>query len=208
MGPKIIFERNSNLNGTDFGDCDVEVATAAREFYFQGNITSEDLKQYINLWSDVEVWFGTEKMIQYLTGHVPLYHYILYFQDLFSITLDPNVLGRDLGVSHMDETFYIWDMYGLNAHTGVIDSWWSEANKINSKRMLEMWTNFVKYLNPTPGIYSSVYLGDFVWEQVTPSYHSYLRIDEILEMEMTSEYMERMQFWDKVLTDCRDISKL
>ena len=28
----------------------------------------------------------------------------------------------------------MWDMYGLNAELGFLDNWWSQDNKINSKR--------------------------------------------------------------------------
>ena len=28
----------------------------------------------------------------------------------------------------------MWDMYGLNAELGFLDTWWSQENKINSKR--------------------------------------------------------------------------
>ena len=73
-------------------------------------------------------------MIKYLAPHAPVYHYLMYFQDLFSFTTNPNVLGRDLGVSHADEIAYMWDIFGLNAGTGIYDTWWSEANKLNSKR--------------------------------------------------------------------------
>ena len=75
-------------------------------------------------------------------------------QDLFSISTNPNSLGRseyfycfiflyfdiscmrlrNLGVCHADDLFYMWDMYGLNAELGLLDTWWSQANKLNSKR--------------------------------------------------------------------------
>ena len=73
-------------------------------------------------------------MIQYLAPYTTVYHYLMFFQDLFSFSTNPNVLGRDLGVSHADELSYMWDLFGLNAGTGVYDAWWSEANKLNSKR--------------------------------------------------------------------------
>ena len=28
----------------------------------------------------------------------------------------------------------MWDMYGLNAELGFLDTWWSQDNKLNSKR--------------------------------------------------------------------------
>ena len=133
-GIKNIFIRIPALNKSDYGPCDVHISQKARRFYFGGNITAEDLKQFINLNSDVQFWYGTHKMIQYLAPYTTVYHYLMYFQDLFSFSTNPNVLGRDLGVSHADELSYMWDLFGLNAGTGIYDAWWSEANKLNSKR--------------------------------------------------------------------------
>ena len=45
------------------------------------------------------------------------------------------MLVRNLGVCHADDLFYMWDMYGLNAELGLLDTWWSQANKLNSKRL-------------------------------------------------------------------------
>ena len=72
--------------------------------------------------------------------------------------------------------------------------------------MLEMWTNFVKFLNPTPQLESEV-LEDVIWESVEPGNHKYMRIDKELFMEMTNEYKERMNFWRKALEECKSLSK-
>ena len=96
--------------------------------------------------------------------------------------------------------------------------------------MLEMWTNFVKYLDPTPGLEDSENLGETKWRQVrgmvelmvlmmmvmimmglkvmmifqvTLEKHTYLRIDSELVMEMTEEYRERMEFWHRALAACQ-----
>jgi len=205
LGPFYIFDRIPALNKSDFGACDVEVAKAARQFYFQDNITSEDLQQFINLNTDVQFWFGTDKMIKYLSPHTPVYQYILYFQDLFSISTNPNSLGRNLGVCHADDLFYMWDMYGLNAELGLLDTWWSQANKLNSKRMLELWTNFIKYLDPTPPDHISEVLEKISWTQVTESEHSYLKIDSELSMDMSEEYRQRMEFWQEMEALCNSL---
>lgn len=70
--------------------------------------------------------------------------------------------------------------------------------------MLEMWTNFVKYLDPTPGP-GGPDLGETRWQQVSESEHSYLRIDRELSMERTEEYQERMEFWRSTLASCGQI---
>ena len=88
---------NSNFDKHFFSDIttrDIEISRLARQFYFGEEITEDDLKQFINLNSDVQFWFGTDKLINYLSPHVPVFHYILYFQDMFSFTINPNTLGK------------------------------------------------------------------------------------------------------------------
>ena len=41
--------------------------------------------------------------------------------------------------------------------------------------MLEMWSNFVKYLNPTPPDSQSEALANVTWTPVTADNHQYLR---------------------------------
>ena len=68
--------------------------------------------------------------------------------------------------------------------------------------MLEMWTNFIKFLDPTPD-QDSENLGDVKWEVVTPGNHKYLKIDTELSMEMTPEYRDRINFWKTTLELCQ-----
>ena len=96
--------------------------------------------------------FGTDKLINYLCPHVPVFQYILHFQDMFSFTINPNILGtvgltlkvrinfvcfllyQDLGVGHADDLAYMWDIFSLNMDTGLYDIWWSQADQLNSRR--------------------------------------------------------------------------
>jgi len=201
-GPTYIFDRETRLNGSDITECDIIISTFARQFYFGDTIDQDDLKQFINLNSDVQFWYGTDKLIKLLSPHVSVFHYILFFQDLLSFTINPNVLGTDLGVGHADDLAYLWDIYGLNSGTNLYDFWWSQADKKNSRRMLEMWSNFVKYLNPTPADNVSQDLAGVVWKSVTQDSHEYLRIDEELYMEMTQEYQDRINFWRNATQYC------
>ena len=59
---------------------------------------------------------------------------ISLLQDMFSFTLHPATLGTDLGVAHADDIAYLWDIFSLNSGTGLYDLWWSEADKLNSRR--------------------------------------------------------------------------
>merc|ERR1712241_1215167 len=109
---------------------------------------------------------------------------------MFSFALNPATLGEDrrvsslltsvlpgseLGVAHADELPYLFDLFGLNSGTGLYDIWWSEADQLNSDRMLRLWSNFVKELDPTPDMELGV-----TWEPVSAGNHKYLRIDRNL----------------------------
>ena len=59
-----IFDRETRLNGSDITECDIIISTLARQFYFGGTIDQDDLKQFINLNSDVQFWYGTDKLIK------------------------------------------------------------------------------------------------------------------------------------------------
>merc|ERR1711879_921782 len=104
----------------------------------------------------------------------------------------------DLGVGHADDLAYMWDIFSLNMESGLYDIWWSEADQLNSRRMLELWSNFIKYGNPTPPGLESDALQGVEWIPVTKGSHQYLRIDKELTMEMTDEYRQRMDFWKNI----------
>ena len=63
-GPTYIFDREARLNGSDITECDIMISTLARQFYFGDTIDQDDLKQFINLNSDVQFWYGTDKLIK------------------------------------------------------------------------------------------------------------------------------------------------
>jgi len=78
-----------------------------------------------------------------------------------------------------------------------------KKDKLNSKRMLEMWSNFVKYLDPTPpSSAASEALAGVQWLPVTAESKQYLKIDEELTMEMTEEYQTRINFWKNATLAC------
>ena len=185
----------------------------AREFYFGEEITEDDLKQFINLNTDVQFWWEVsvrspaEGDVEVRDGHVdqpgggagaggvPLHSLLPGHVQFRSAPLNTwcalrcelrktqNIqflkchAGSDLGVAHADELPYLFDLFGLNAGTGLYDIWWSEADKLNSARMLRMWSNFVKEQDPTP---VEADLG-VTWQPVTTTSHQYLRIDKLVQ---------------------------
>ena len=80
--------------------------------------------------------------------------------------------------------------------------------------MLELWSNFIKYGDPTPAGQDSEALQGVEWAPVTQGSHQYLRhgymfcynlikcvlfrIDKELSMEMTEDYKQRINFWRNI----------
>ena len=52
VGTGKLFERNPNLNGSDFGECDIQFARAAKDFYVGEQFSQESLEPVIQLISD------------------------------------------------------------------------------------------------------------------------------------------------------------
>ena len=69
-------------------------------------------------------------------------------------------------------------------------------------RLVKMWTNFAKRLDPTPEHDSEL---EFQWDKVERDNHRYLEIGQHLpEMKMEEDYRQRMEFWDQtVIKDWR-----
>ena len=83
-------------------------------------------------------------------------------------------------------------------------------------RLLEMWTNFVRFLEPTPADSGSEVLEGVDWQRVDPQDRSlsgffsfllsvareYLLIDTDLSMGVWPELQQRMEFWNTTLNNC------
>ena len=92
-------------------------------------------------------------------------------------------VGEVPGVSHADELFL--QFFGSSSL--------GSSDNLVSRHITTMWSNFIKFGDPTPPG------GDFVWDPVTKEKREYLVLDEVLKMEMSQEYTERMQFWRQIM---------
>ncbi|KAG5670711.1 hypothetical protein PVAND_000957 [Polypedilum vanderplanki] len=96
------------------------------------------------------------------------------------------------GVCHGDELGYLFYFGFFNVK---IDATSSEANV--KSRLLRLWTNFVKFGNPTPKGKADQLL-NLEWNPInstSPYQIPYLDITTMLEMKKNPE-QERMEFWD------------
>ncbi|XP_049865264.1 cholinesterase-like [Pectinophora gossypiella] len=91
------------------------------------------------------------------------------------------------GATHADEIGYLFDV-----------SLWKDEPTVEDQRIIDrittMWTNFVKYGDPTP---ETTELLPVKWQPITSkdSLHYYLNIDTEMKIE-TRPYNDRMAFWE------------
>ena len=87
------------------------------------------------------------------------------------------------GVSHADELFI--EFFG--------SSNLSTEDSIVSRHITHMWSNFVKFGDPTPPG------AEFAWDPITQDKREYLVLDTVLRMEKSADYTERMDFWRRIM---------
>ena len=73
---------------------------------------------------------GTHAMVNYLSPLVPVFQYVMRFQDDTSFSAAAYARGSGLGVSHADELFFLWKFSDLEN----LYDYWSVENRITKRR--------------------------------------------------------------------------
>ena len=192
-----MFLQKSLLNTTD--NCDAKYANKAKSFYFGERLDSEDLLAYITFGSDVKFGFPTNKYIDYMANSpVPVYSFIMTFQDNTSFSFGVGSVGKGLGIAHGDELPYLYKI-DKNYYDIPYEEW-SADNLRHSNRMCELWANFAKYGNPTPDEGSEL-LGYAKWEKYDSSNPSFMDLGLELKMMSDPDLLKRLAFWEDTLAN-------
>ena len=170
---------------------DVDLAFQILEHYCgTRNITLDHIGNITDMFTDSFFWVGVDKYIDYHLKYSsrPVFHYINHhLNDISQITwAGVPVLP---GVSHADELWIEWGPFlGLNRTL-------SQGDIEASLHLTELWSNFVKYGDPSPPGTDGV-----AWEEVTADSKKYLKLDSQMSMEArTDTYLDRMQYWRSIL---------
>ncbi|CAH0550118.1 unnamed protein product [Brassicogethes aeneus] len=94
------------------------------------------------------------------------------------------------GTSHCDDVGYLWK---YRIHPKIRPG---SPEDFYVRRMVKLWTNFVKYENPTPEVDNEHFEG-VLWKPISKTDLPCLNIDETLEMVKNPD-KERYQFWDSI----------
>merc|ERR1712179_71859 len=192
-----MFLQKSLLNTSD--NCDEKYASKAKNFYFGERLDSDDLLSYITFGSDVKFGFATNRYINYMTDSpVPVYNYIMSFQDNTSFSFGVGSVGKGLGIAHGDELPYQYKI-DKSYYDIPYDEWSSDSLR-HPNRMCELWANFAKYGNPTPDEGSEL-LGDAKWEKYDSSNPRFMDLGLEFKMMSDPDLLERLTFWRETLAN-------
>ncbi|XP_060525638.1 juvenile hormone esterase-like [Cylas formicarius] len=146
---------------------------------------SEDLSRTLKYFSDNIFGRSTLKQVKIQSNYTPVYWYQFSFAGTRSKDR-PAIQGAGK-VGHSDELAYLFKISTFPLAT--------EADYLTRKRMVKLWSNFAKTLDPTPD--ASDPLLNVTWPQVSPIDIQYLDIDEILRVKPNGKVKE-MEMWDNL----------
>ncbi|XP_023940841.1 juvenile hormone esterase-like [Bicyclus anynana] len=164
-----------------------EMEDIVRRFYIgDEEITAAVRDNLIDFDSDFDFAYPVQVSLQkYLeSGAKDIYYY------MFSYSGERNFVKKRLnitmsGAAHADEISYLFDIsYEKEAP--------SEGDQLVIDRMTTLWTNFVKYGDPTP---QTSDLLPVKWSPINEETYPYLDIDSELTLG-ARPYHQRMAFWE------------
>ncbi|XP_018568325.1 cholinesterase 1 [Anoplophora glabripennis] len=180
----------SSLIGNKYNMTKENKVTAGRKLrqIYTDRTFQEDIPAVIKFTSDEVFTTPTIRHAKLQSSYTDVYLYQFSYKGKMGGLNGMQVAGVT-GVGHAEELGYLWDA-PLSSDGSPDDP----QDLVTRQRLLTLWTNFVKYLNPTPKRDSL--LNNVVWEKLTRNNLVYLDINKTLEMKRNpKEYLK----WEKVL---------
>ncbi|XP_023310399.1 cholinesterase 1 [Anoplophora glabripennis] len=159
--------------------------TQLRQIYTDGTF-EDDPGQVVKFYGDDLFTTPSIRHAKLQSKYTDVYMYQFSYKGNMGGMKDLEVAGVR-GVAHAEDVVYFWD-------SRVPSDSDDPEDVITRHRLLTMWSNFVKYLNPTPEVNS--FLGNVTWEKVSPNNLVYLNINDTLEVETNpKEYLK----WERII---------
>ncbi|KAJ8923397.1 hypothetical protein NQ315_001955 [Exocentrus adspersus] len=155
-----------------------------REIYTDGTF-EDDVGAVVTFFSDEEFSTPMTRHAKLQSYYADVYLYQFSYKGKLGGQIDDD--DADLkGVGHTEELPYFW---GQNSNEPI-----DPDDEKTRHRLLTLWTNFVKYLNPTPE--EDDFLFNVTWEKVAPNKLVYINLNTTFEMqENPKKYLE----WEKII---------
>ncbi|XP_060524304.1 juvenile hormone esterase-like [Cylas formicarius] len=146
---------------------------------------ADHLGKYVKWESDNRFTRGVIKQGLLMSNYSPVYFYQFSYDGViggFNLTI-----AEADRVSHGEEQNYL----STPGAVGDLDS----GDALTHNRMIQMWTDFIKKLNPTPA--KLELLQNLIWPQVAPDSYQYLNINDTLKIENTPK-AEQFLAWQNL----------
>ncbi|XP_023311238.1 cholinesterase 2-like [Anoplophora glabripennis] len=191
--PKYFDSDLSNLIRNKFNmtkENKLTAGTRLRQIYTDGTF-EDDPGQVVKFYSDESFTTPVIRHAKLQSNYTDVYMYQFSYKGNMGDMKDVEIAGVR-GVCHGEDLGYLWDSHLSNGSNGSSGD--DPEDVITRQRLLTLWSNFVKYLNPTPEVDS--FLGNVTWEKVSPNNLVYLNINDTLEMQTNPrDYLK----WERII---------
>ncbi|XP_018573086.1 venom carboxylesterase-6 [Anoplophora glabripennis] len=151
------------------------VGEQIRKIYTDGELSS-NLSSAVRFYSDTSFTRAIRRYAEIQSQFTDVYFYqFSYFGEMSRFTeIDLPGAGK---VPHVGDNHYLWTINNnSNVHIYPV------ADALTSRRYVKLFTDFSKYLNPTPE--ETSLMQNLIWPKVNSSSFLYLDIDENLEVKL------------------------
>ncbi|KAJ8970724.1 hypothetical protein NQ317_018758 [Molorchus minor] len=180
--PSRLIHNKFNMSSED----KVKAGEELREIYTDGQF-QDDVYALIKFHSDEVLTTPIIRQVELQSKYRDVYLYQFSYKGPLggdgSIVIDPPD-----NVGHFEELSYIWDFHQYDISS------MPEADILTHRRLLTLWTNFVKYLNPTPE--EDELLQNAIWPKASPDSINYFNINVTLEAKTDPK---RYQKWKPII---------
>ncbi|CAH0728598.1 unnamed protein product, partial [Brenthis ino] len=160
--------------------------TQTKMSYFgEQKIDAQALQSYINYFSDSMFKYGIIRAAKLHSAISKKPIYLYEFGYVGRLNINHIYMEKVKGASHRDQTSYVLDFFGFTNNYKDLDT---------RDRMTSMWSDFVKYSDPTK--YESSLI-TFKWQPYTNENPNYLEINKKLQMKKDL-FADGWRFWNKV----------
>ncbi|KAF7284768.1 hypothetical protein GWI33_021636 [Rhynchophorus ferrugineus] len=164
-----------------------EIGEKIKDIYVGDGNFSSNLAAVLNWYSDDRFVRTTYKQALLQSKYVPVYFYRLSF---YGTPSKGHFLIPGAGkVSHGADVPYFFNI--------TVSPLKTDEDFLTRQRMVTLWSNFVKTLNPTPDGSNSDVLQNITWPVTTPSNVQVLDIGDDMEI-YAGPKMKDIPFWDSI----------
>ncbi|CAG9828999.1 unnamed protein product [Diabrotica balteata] len=151
-----------------------------KDLYTNNGQFVDNLGGYIRSVSDSLFTTSTCKQVELASEELPYFFYQFSYkgelgQETRLLPVTPPGVGGT--VAHAEDLHYMWEELGTNSDL----SKYSSEDQLMLHRYVKLWTNFVKYFNPTPK--PDPLLNNFTWIPSNKETLAYMNFELDLEMK-------------------------